>query len=568
MDEGYWHGGPVPNDHPGFDFTGMPEALELELRLLVQTRSRQRQTFLRRHEFANIKRTALDAGLVSLLVPHLAVEDRWLPTTPVPDAFQGSSGQILAHLRFAISTVADLGWPVPLMERDRWYATDFNASTGRGKTICWTGYLQQWLKTWAKTWVRTRLAGNWSFSTAVAHAGQLLFFSRFLAGHPEIAGPADLSRDLLLDYIAWIKRLPDCAASQRQGLVSTVKVLIDDHRLNGWEPLVPESAMLRLGELPRREEMLPRPIDDHVLRQILAPSNLALARPDLRTQLLILNGHGLRIGSLVELTIDCLGVDADGFPTLRYRNTKRFRERLHPIRDPDVMTAIRDQQQRARRRHSDTPWLFPASMGNALRQRHSTATAVRAAFNDYLKRINTVDSEGRPAHVTPHQFRHTFGTRELNNGAPQEVVQELLDHDDPTMTRGYARLSGQRLRQEFVAAARFSADGERLQTLLPDSPLTDVAWMKERLNRARVTLPNGYCALPLQQTCEVQNACLDCTDYFVTTPEFLPAHEAQRDRTLSLIEAAEAAGHSRTAEKNRTVLVKLDTLIQSLRSAP
>lgn len=59
-----------------------------------------------------------------------------------------------------------------------------------------------------------------------------------------------------------------------------------------------------------------------------------------------------------------------------------------------------------------------------------------------------------------------------------------------------ARLTGQRLINEFVAAARFNVTGERLESFMPDSPLADVAWMKERLNRARVTLPNGYCSLP------------------------------------------------------------------------
>jgi len=206
-------------------------------------------------------------------------------------------------------------------------------------------------------------------------------------------------------------------------------------------------------------------------------------------------------------------------------------------------------------------------MSNTQGQKHITTSAARTAFYEYLGRIDLRHADGTLAHVTPHQFRHTFGTRELNNGASQEVVQELLDHDDPKITRGYARLSGQRLREEFVAAARFNAAGERLDVLLPDSPLTDVTWMKERLNRARVTLPNGYCSLPLQQTCEVQNACLDCSEYFVTTPEFLPAHEAQHARTAELIGAAEVAGQTRIAEKNRTVLVKLETLMASLRRA-
>ena len=32
----------------------------------------------------------------------------------------------------------------------------------------------------------------------------------------------------------------------------------------------------------------------------------------------------------------------------------------------------------------------------------------------------------------------------------------------------------------------------------------------ENLARAKQTLPNGYCGLPLQQTCPHPNACLTC----------------------------------------------------------
>lgn len=520
-------------------------------------------------EYAHIKKAALTAGLSTLIVPELRAEDRWLTTLPVPGALRLSSRQVLAHLRFAVSIVGDTGWPVPLMDRDRWYEHDFDGRGSRTKTITWTGFGQPWFKAWVKRWVDDRMAAGWRFNTAVGYTGRLLPFSRFLAQQrPDVSGPQDLTRQLLLDYVAWVKRQPGVAASNRQGVVSVLKVLMDDHRLDAWSPRIPETAILRRGELPRREQVLPRPIEDHVLRQILNEADLARARPDLRVQLLILDGHGFRLGTIVELGIDCLGEDADGFPTLRYRNTKRGRERLHPVRSPVVAAAIQAQQVRARARHPDTPWLFPAVMSNVLGQRHATTSAVRGAFNDYLETINLRHVDGTPAHVTPHQFRHTFATRELNNGASQEVVQELLDHDDPKMTRGYARLSGRRLREEFVAAARFNASGERLEALLPDSPLADVAWMKERLNRARVTLPNGYCSLPLQQTCEVQNACLDCTGYFVTTPAFLPAHEAQYASTVELITAAEEAGQTRIAEKNRTVLVKLDTLIASLRAAP
>ena len=35
---------------------------------------------------------------------------------------------------------------------------------------------------------------------------------------------------------------------------------------------------------------------------------------------------------------------------------------------------------------------------------------------------------GQPVNVTAHQFRHTLGTRLINDGVPQHVVQKLLGH--------------------------------------------------------------------------------------------------------------------------------------------
>ena len=60
-----------------------------------------------------------------------------------------------------------------------------------------------------------------------------------------------------------------------------------------------------------------------------------------------------------------------------------------------------------------------------------------------------------------------------------------------------------------------------------------------------------------------REACLTCP-MFLTTSEFLPQHHAQRQQTLELITAAEARGHGRLAEMNRTVLSNLDTIIDTL----
>jgi hypothetical protein len=71
--------------------------------------------------------------------------------------------------------------------------------------------------------------------------------------------------------------------------------------------------------------------------------------------------------------------------------------------------------------------------------------------------------------------------------------------------------------------------------------------MKERIARAKQALPNGYCGLPLVQTCPHPNACLSC-DNFLTNGSFRAVHERQLQRTSQLRERAQRDGRLRLVE--------------------
>ncbi len=50
--------------------------------------------------------------------------------------------------------------------------------------------------------------------------------------------------------------------------------------------------------------------------------------------------------------------------------------------------------------------------------------------------------------IHPHQLRHSYATRLLNNGAPIDVIQSLLGQEKSETTRIYGQLSGS-VRREF-----------------------------------------------------------------------------------------------------------------------
>ncbi|HWT23978.1 MAG TPA: hypothetical protein VN213_10775 [Solirubrobacteraceae bacterium] len=89
----------------------------------------------------------------------------------------------------------------------------------------------------------------------------------------------------------------------------------------------------------------------------------------------------------------------------------------------------------------------------------------------------------------------------IDNDVSMDVVQRMLDHGSAGMTARYATIKDQTLRREWDRfMQRINITGELVP--LPDgSAMSDAAWALENLARAKQTLANGYCGLPLQQTC-------------------------------------------------------------------
>jgi integrase len=552
-----------------FDFRllGDKPQLGLELQYALQCRHDERQVNTHSKAVSSVIRLAAASDTASLLEWPI---QRWSEyyTAETRGSSHSQNGQ-LAFLRYAYEHLEDLahgkGWESEF-GRDVWVLRRLGLEGTRAR-LRFDRITQPWLREPAKRFVRWRLSVGRSVNQATIDILALTQFSGFLAD-PRVAvdGMASVDRPVLERYLAHLALDPRSTHSRSRD-IGSLNAFFHAVRRHGWDQGLPANATFYPDDFPRPNKRLPRALAERVMAQVEQPANLARWHNlDGRTLTLILMRCGLRVGDACHLAFDCIVRDADGAAYLRYLNRKMKREALVPI-DEEIESEVTAQQRRVLHRWpGGSRWLFPAPRMNPDGRRPLTTHSYRGQLTLWLERCDVRDEHGQVVHLMPHQWRHTFGTRLINRDVPQEVVRVLLDHSSGEMTAHYARLHDTTVRRHWENARKVNIKGETV-TVDPDGPLAEANWAKQRLGRATQALPNGYCGLPVQQTCPHANACLTCP-MFVTTPEFLSQHRQQRQQLLQIVSAAQARGQARVVEMNRQVLGNLEQVIASLEADP
>jgi integrase len=554
------------------DFSELSPQAKLELQYAVQSRWDEQATVLSVELVRRVVRLVAGADAASLLDLSRA---EWVSTAEPARLNARRLAEATTFLIYARDLIEVLdvgdGWEVEY-PRDEWRVSrlpgvTINPSRPRARSyLRFAGISQPWLKELAKRWARFRVASGLAIGTATHDIRALTLFSEFLRTvTPDVGTLADIDRELLERYLAWVSGLPG-AATTRQERVGKLQVFFQDIRRHRWDETLPATAVFYTGDVPRQRPRLPRYLAEHVMAQVEQPVNLdRWSSPEGRLLTLILIRCGLRACDGCTLPFDCLLHDGQGAPYLRYYNQKMKREAAVPI-DEELQLEIRAQQARVLECWpAGNPNLFPRPRANANGRRPLTPGSYRRMLNRWLADCDVRDEHGRRAHLTPHQWRHTFATRLINRDVPQEVIRVLLDHDSTEMTAHYARITDQTVRRRWEQATKVNIKGEHV-TLDVEGPLAQAQWAKTRYGIATQTLPNGYCGLPVQKSCPHANACLTCP-VFITGPEFLPELREQQRRTLTLIKVSTGKGHTRVTEMNQQVLTNLDRMISEVEKA-
>ena len=543
----------VPSDQV-IDLSRLPEPLRWELAYVIQCRHDERASRTPPEVVARLVSFLLKAGVPSL---RDGDEQSWREAFTASGR-RDSNGRGL--LVYAHQRVGDLaaggGWEAEY-PRDTWQLRRLGHPGNR--TLDFTRIAQPWLRELAKRWTRQRMATGVGLEAVRRGLTALIRLAGYLQ-RARIDRPGALTRGVLEAYLADLATsIPN--AQRRQVHIGQLRGFLEAVRQRGWAPLDPTAALFT-DDNPPRPQRGPRAVAEQVMAQLEGPAAIA-AWPDPAGALitLILIRCGLRVGDATRLSHDCLVTDAKGAPYLRYVNHKMNREALVPL-DEELHALILAQQAAVTDGATAPPVLFPRPTKNPHHAIPLSTATYRAALYRWLESLDVRDEHGHRVHLTPHQWRHTLGTRLINRDVPQEVVRRILDHDSPQMTAHYARLHDDTVRRHWDAARKVDITGTTI-TSEPDSPLAEAAWTGHRLAAATQALPNGHCALPIQKACPHANACLTCP-MFLTTSTHLPTHREHRTQVIELITRAEAQGRSRVAQMNQQVLTNLEAIITAL----
>jgi integrase len=271
-----------------------------------------------------------------------------------------------------------------------------------------------------------------------------LFVGYLRQNFPEVQRLPQLRRDPhLLGWLEflWMQRVrhsgkPWCTATRAEHVVRLRTLLesLCDH------PSPPRPGLLRHDDIPRREDVLPRPLTTEQDARLLA--ELRRRTEDwLANALLLTRLTGMRIGETADLSADCLRHVEGKQWALHVPLGKMHNDRWVPV-DEEVRSVVARLQFLRNLPPAGSPeFLLPRSGSRAV-----PITRIRHALHQIAAEA------GITAHIVPHQLRHTYATSLLSAGISLPALMKLLGHRNANMTLRYVEITQHDLQREFHQA--------------------------------------------------------------------------------------------------------------------
>ena len=276
-------------------------------------------------------------------------------------------------------------------------------------------------------------------------------------------------------------------------------------------------------------------IPDDVVTQI----NEALKteeNPYLKYGIIILQSTGMRMGDLLKLRIDCIKPHLISGYTIEWTQHKGRKDKAPmPVRSEcvvaiekliEITAEFRDE---ADEKDIDVLMIWRVPMGKTAGKVMpiSQNTFGTIWLDKFIKNNNIKDANGAYYNLTSHQFRRTLGTDMLSKGTNINVIQQVLGHSDPSVTKRFYADVKDKERAEVFKSVGVIGNINQIQSSAFDN-VSEFEWFKANKDKG-ACLCDGYCTKPVVdgKICDrllKRQKCYTCSRY-ITTPEYLEAHK-------------------------------------------
>lgn len=279
---------------------------------------------------------------------------------------------------------------------------------------------------------------------------------------------------------------------------------------------------------------------DFIPDDVVAQINEALKKeenPYLKCGIIILQSTGMRIGDLLKLRIDCIKPHLISGYTIEWTQHKGRKDKAPmPVRS-ECVAAIEKLIEITAELRNDTDekdkntlmiWRVPVGKGAGKVMPISQRTFGTAWFDKFIKDNNIKDANGDYYNLTSHQFRRTLGTDMLSKGTNINVIQQVLGHSDPSVTKRFYADVKDKERAEVFKSVGVIGNINQIQSSTFDN-VSEFEWFKANKDKCVAGLCDGYCTKPVTNgnICPrllKRQKCYTCSRY-ITTPEYLEAHK-------------------------------------------
>ena len=434
-------------------------------------------------------------------------------------------------------------------------------------------YLKQdWLKDAVKKFIKYQAVSK-SFGQLKKYISYLNKFSDFLSQKYPSISLKELDREVLIGFIDFLNQ-SHLSANTKNHHLGTLKTFFEIGNINSWFDV--PAYLIRPEDYAKPTKCLPRYIPEEVMQQLNRHLE-RLPEPVMR-MVLVIQETGLRIGELLQLSLDCLKFDHKKEPYIQYMNWKMSKEDTKPISE-ELAKVIQEQQQYIKQNLDESfEYLFSARKLGKYRDKNPFQPKPKVmsdhSFINFLRKLtqefDIKDKSGKRWNFQTHQFRHTVGCRMVNLGIPLHIIQRYLGHESPTMTMVYAHIHDQTLRKEIEKyhserVINFKGESASLEKKVLSSN-DDLEWFQKNV-QARA-LEHGYCARPkILGDCDIPgfDGCYNCP-HWRTNKNFLPVLKDTLERTNNVLSKAKNCGWDLQVYKNIPIKENLEKVIKSLES--